>query len=367
MAVVVENRSVRWIPHARPVQFTFVMATGIVSTALDDTGASRLSLILFWLALFGFAVLAIGNLWWMIGRRAVLTELRAAGFTALALTAAAGVLGAHCAALEVEWAATIFAVIAVVSWVVLGYGVIVIAMMAVGDGTESASRVSGLARVDGTWFLWVVATQSVAVSSAAVAQSAELHAAAVLAALCWCVGLLQLVIVGALVAARLLTVPLRRTDEVAPYWVFMGSSAISVLAGAEVLGLGDQQRLLDPDVVGSVCMAMWSFATWLLPLLVALMIWHAADADNRRFRTPLWSMVFPIGMYGEASRQLGHIRGTRWLETVGMWESWAAFAVWMLVFVGMLGWWVRWCADARRRFRAGRDRAGWVRVSGRER
>lgn len=74
---------------------------------------------------------------------------------------------------------------------------------------------------------------------------------------------MQLILIAALMAARLLTAPLRVDDEVAPFWVFMG--AISVLAGVEILGAAADQTLLDDEVVASVSTALWAFPTWLIP------------------------------------------------------------------------------------------------------
>lgn len=60
--------------------------------------------------------------------------------------------------------------------------------------------------------------------------------------------MLILVVMAVLVAARLIIIGLSADDEVAPYWVFMGAGAISVLAGAEVLGVGAMQRLVSHDL-----------------------------------------------------------------------------------------------------------------------
>lgn len=333
------------IPHATIGQFTFVMATGIVSTAMHNTRADELSLAMFILAVGGYFVLALAVLLRAVFVGGIGERIRTDGFTLLAFTAASGVLGARFSALHIDWAAMLFTIVAGLSWVVLGYVAVGLAI----DSAQNNGTAGGLGRVNGTWFLWVVATQSVAVTSAALAHEADLSFFAAVAALGWSVGILQLVVVAALVAARLLIVPLAAADEVAPYWVFMGSGAISVLAGAEILVVSEEQTLLSPDVVGTACMALWSFATWLIPLLIAMMIWH-----HRRggavigFRTALWSMVFPIGMYGEASRELGAIRGTEWLKLLGTWESWIALAVWTVVFFGMLRWWIGWLRVSRR-------------------
>lgn len=324
-----------WIPKAYPGQFTFVMATGIISTSLHNTGATTLSLVMFWIAAVGYVGLMVAVALHWTRRGVASAALRGGGFGLFAFTAGSGVVAARCALAGIGWAALTLTIVTLVSWILLGYWVIGLAV--------SGAKHGGLSRVDGTWFLLAVATQAVAVSSGAYAGAEHSPAFALVAALAWCVGLLMFVFVAGLMVARLLITPLTADDEVAPYWVFMGAGAISVLGGAEVLNTGSQQTLLDAAVVGSVCMAVWSFATWLIPLLVAMMIWHARRPGAATgFRTPLWAMVFPIGMYGEASRQLGVVRHTEWLDALGTNEAWVALAVWLVVAAGLVLWWVRW-------------------------
>ncbi|MFE4425433.1 hypothetical protein [Streptomyces sp. NPDC056817] len=55
-----------------------------------------------------------------------------------------------------------------------------------------------------------------------------------------------------------------------------------------------------------------------------------------RFASSLWSMVFPVGMYGVATRQLGSAIGVSWLTTLGTVETWLAAALWAVVFLAML-------------------------------
>jgi tellurite resistance protein TehA-like permease len=49
----------------------------------------------------------------------------------------------------------------------------------------------------------------------------------------------------------------------------------------------------------------------------------------------MWSIVFPVGMYGVASRELGSALHVSWLVTLGRDEAWAALAVWAVVLVAM--------------------------------
>jgi Voltage-dependent anion channel len=51
----------------------------------------------------------------------------------------------------------------------------------------------------------------------------------------------------------------------------------------------------------------------------------------------LWGIVFPVGMYGVASHELGAVLGLRWLVTLGHDEAWLALGVWAAVFLAMAG------------------------------
>ncbi|WP_369228026.1 hypothetical protein AB5J52_00825 [Streptomyces sp. R39] len=55
-----------------------------------------------------------------------------------------------------------------------------------------------------------------------------------------------------------------------------------------------------------------------------------------RYETSRWSMVFPIGMYGVATRELGEAAGRGWMAATGASEAWAAPAVWAVVLAGIL-------------------------------
>ncbi|MGW3046118.1 tellurite resistance/C4-dicarboxylate transporter family protein [Kitasatospora sp. NPDC001159] len=227
-------------------------------------------------------------------------------------------------------------------WLLLGYG-IPLAMIA------STSRRPCLGQVNGTWFIWAVGTQSVAVACAALDRLTPHVWLAVLASVCWAIGIVQHLLTAALVLARLLVHPVGPDDLIPPYWVFMGAAAISVLAGSGLLALPPTQRLLPGQVTEGLCLMLWAFCTWLIPLLIGLGVWrHVLRRVPLRYETGLWSLVFPVGMYGFATRQLGHATGTSWLTAIGAGEAWVALAVWALVFLAML-------ASAIRAWAAGRS------------
>ncbi|MFD5650566.1 tellurite resistance/C4-dicarboxylate transporter family protein [Streptomyces sp. NPDC127039] len=314
-----------------PGAFAFVMATGIVSTALAKHGASASSAVLLWIAGGGYVVLWAGYVWRMVFRwRRFRADLAGAyGFAFLTLVAASEVLAGRVALDGHYGAATVLTVIGVAGWLVLGYGV---PLLLVCSGHALPLR-----QVNGTWFIWVVGTQSVAVATAALAPHTGGRVLGILASVCWAVGLLQYLLVAALALARLVLEPAEPKELTPPYWVFMGAAAISVLAGASLLRLPSADALLPGAFVLGISAVAWSFCTWLIPLLLALGVWrHVLHRVPLRYETSLWSVVFPVGMYGVASRELGEAAGWGWMTAAGAGEAWVALAVWAAVFAGML-------------------------------
>src|SRR5512135_2134261 len=114
------------------------------------------------------------------------------------------------------------------TWVLLSYGILPLVAgqgaSRAGPAHEPAFR-SALAGANGTWFLWPVAGQSVAVGLTSLTPPVPV-ALTDLAVACWAVGAVLYFLVAALVTAALLTGPARAADLTPAYWVFMGAAAI---------------------------------------------------------------------------------------------------------------------------------------------
>jgi tellurite resistance protein TehA-like permease len=91
-----------------------------------------------------------------------------------------------------------------------------------------------LSEADGTWFIWVVAVQSIATASASLEPlvSTGRGELAVVAVVAWSVGIVLYAACAVFVALRLMLYPLRPRDLDPPYWVAMGAAAITVVAAA---------------------------------------------------------------------------------------------------------------------------------------
>src|SRR5262249_26957015 len=159
--------------------------------------------------------------------------------------------------------------------------------------TTHGSR-SALAGINGSWFLWVVGTQSLAVALASLAPPVD-HWIATLAVMLWTVGVVLYLIIATLVLAGLLHFPGPAASLTPAFCVFIGATAISVLAGANLLGLpGDPVLFAIRPVLSGLSLILWAFGTWLIPLLIGLGVWrHLIRRVPLRYDPGLWSMVFP--------------------------------------------------------------------------
>jgi tellurite resistance protein TehA-like permease len=315
-----------------PGYFALVMATCIVSRGMQLDGAARLSGILLGAGITAYILLAAVYTWrfaWYPAqvRADAADPRRAFGFFSLA--AGSDVLAARLAG-DTHWvAAIVLLVIGGVSWVLLSYTL----PLVLGGRTAGPAALRG---ANGSWFLWPVAAQSVAVGITSLPAPVPAGAADVAVA-CWAVGVILYLLVAALVTAAVLAFPVRPAELTPAYWVFMGAAAISVLAGAQIMRLPPGPLLAAAHaVVTGLSVMLWAFGTWLIPLLVILGVWrHVLSRVPLGYEPGMWGIVFPAGMYGVASRELGGALHVPWLVTLGRDAAWAALAAWAAVLAAM--------------------------------
>jgi tellurite resistance protein TehA-like permease len=319
-----------------PGYFALVMASGIISVGMRQHGHVLVSVVLLAVCLAAYAVLVVLTACRLVAHRDALMSdftdpARAFGF--FTFIAGGNVLGVRLAMDGRHVAAAVLLGVGLVAWLLLGYVIPWTAVLA-------RSERPVLIKANGTWFIWAVAAQSVAVSSATLQRELpDLRAAlGVVAVFSWSVGLCLYAAVGVMVSLRMLLYPLRPTDLTPPYWVAMGAGAITVLAGARVVEMVDTPMVeAARGLVSGVSLSVWAFATWLIPVLVAAGWWrHRTHRVPLRYEPSLWSMVFPMGMYVVAAAYLSEADHLPLVGLVGDVGIWFAFAVWALVFLAML-------------------------------
>lgn len=319
-----------------PGYFALVMASGIISVGLEQQGMRASSIVLFAIAIVAYVVLVALNLWRFLSfREDMVGDFRAPrrAFGFFTFVAGTNVLGTRAAGEGWYEVTAALLVVAAAVWLVLGYVVPWSAVL-----SQSERPVVALA--NGTWFIWVVASQSVAV--AATALEDELVGArqwlAILAVLSWSVGVFLYAASAIIVSLRIMLYPLEPEDLDPPYWVSMGAVAITVVAGAQIAGM-DSAPMVDATraLIAGLSVVFWAFATWLIPVLVAAGAWrHFVRRVPLRYVATLWSIVFPLGMYAVAGMYLGRTDRLPIVGAIGGGWLWVAVSAWVVVGVAMV-------------------------------
>ncbi|MFF0516104.1 tellurite resistance/C4-dicarboxylate transporter family protein [Streptomyces sp. NPDC004250] len=319
------------VANLNPGAFSFVMGTGIVSTGLYVNGAHGASAALLWVSLVAFAVLLPAYSWRLLRwRERFFAEfLGPRSFAFLTIAIASNVVAARLVPSGHTAVAAGFLALGASMWLFLGYSI------PLGLITSTRRRPS-VDQVNGTGFLWSVGADSTAVAAASLAHVTTGGFLPAVAAVCWAIALVQYLLVAAIVLLRLFARPVAAGDLMTSLWIFMGAATISVLAGARLVELSPGSVLLPPSVLTGWSVVLWSFASWLIPLLLALGVWrHGVQKIPLRYEFGWWNLVFPIGMYGVASHELGRTTKTAWMTSLGQVEIWVALGVWAVVTVAM--------------------------------
>lgn len=322
----------RAIATLDPGYFAWVMASGIVSVGTDLLGYRVLSEVVLGVTVGAFAGLVVAYLarliWFTPFVRSSLQDpsVAMAYFT---FVAGADVLGVRLAMAGHPAISAGLAIAAGIVWVVLNYGL--------PWSIVARAHRPVLREFNGTWLVWVVGTQSLAI--VAVALAGAWHANALrqplveIAVCLWGVGVVLYLVLVVIIVLRLMVVEVTPGEMGPAYWIAMGATAISVRAAAGILSLPSRVGSFSVGEVHSfvvgASVVLWSFGTWWIPLLVLFGLWrHVLRRYPLSYEPRLWSMVFPLGMYTVASYTLGKAAGFGFMVQVAR--------VW--VFVGVVAW-----------------------------
>jgi tellurite resistance protein TehA-like permease len=315
--------------------FSMVMATGIVAAALRRDGLTPAADVVLAVAAAELVALAVVAGWRVTRQpdalRAELARPRRA-FTAFTLSAACGVVGMGLATSGLPAAGAVLAVAGGAAW--LAMTVLIPARMAVSRRARPV-----LADVNGTWYLWAVATQSLAIMVVVLLGAGVLAAgpAAVAALAAWLAGLAIYVLTTALVVARLWRAGAGPPGARTGYWIAMGAASISVLAAAHILSIrGVPAVAAARPPITAAAVALWLLATCLAVVLATATgtLW-LRSRRRPKYDPSAWMLVFPLGMYATASQQLGVAARLYPVRLAGEIFTWPAAAAWLAVLAAM--------------------------------
>ena len=193
--------------------------------------------------------------------------------------------------------------------------------------------------VHGGWLIAIVGTESLVVLGTVVAPAqGDLGPAVfVLIHMLWGVGLGLYGIFVTLFAYRIFFFDVEPDDITPLLWVVMGAAAISTNAGSTLILTESGMPFLHSmrPFIDGVTLIMWAWATWWIPLLLLFGIWkHGICRAPLTYTPMLWSLVFPLGMYGLASLRLSLAADFPPLQSVAQAMVWIAVAAWAVTAGG---------------------------------
>jgi tellurite resistance protein TehA-like permease len=313
-----------------PGCFALVMATGIVSNSLflQDSRFSSDALLVVGLATYPW--LCLLTIWRVAqAGRALLADLLSPVrvFAFFTFVAATDVLGLALDLRGYSLPALLMWFVAVAIWALLiyiGFGVLL--FLNARDGADVAG---------GAWLNAIVGTQSLVILGAHAGLPAGGFGPSVslLVYMLWAIGLGLYGTYLVLLCHRVFFRDLKPTDTTPVLWIVMGAAAISANAGCALasvdIGL-PFLRSMQPFVDG-VTLAMWTWATWWIPLLIMLGVWkHGIRQIPISYSLMLWSMVFPLGMYAVTTLRLSRIADVPMLAPWSLAMTWIALGAWSL-------------------------------------
>lgn len=321
-----------------PAYFALVMATGIVSIACLTFGLNDLARTLFYIN-----VAAYGVLWFLYLARAFFYRAQFVadwlshkrGFGYFTIVAATNVLGSQFFLFEDDRTkATILWWLGLGLWAACTYAIFVLlAVQAKKPPIEEG--------INGGWLVAVVATQSVCVLGSllkpALPGGGEDFTLMFLLSF-WLFGGMLYIWIISLIFYRYMFFRFEPSDLIPPYWINMGSVAISTLAGANLIAAAQGSSLADlmPFLKGFTAL-YWATATWWIPMLLILGVWRHGVKKFRFAYDPLyWGLVFPLGMYAVCTYKMYLIFEITPLLAIARLFLVAGVAAWLLTFLSML-------------------------------
>lgn len=320
-----------------PGYFALVMATGIVSIGLFLWEYEWLSRLFLYANIFFYAMLWV-ILIMRIARFPVIVwndlHHSARGVTFLTLVAGNNVLGSQVAIITGRMdIALIFWIAGVILWALLLYTFFLVNILKEPKPSLEQS-------ISGAWLLIVVATESVAVLGAVIANSSSVHWLIAFISLCMYMtgGMFYFVLIG-LILYRWLFFSMEAKTITPPYWINMGAVAIITLAGSRLVMYAHAHETLGEwaGFVQAFTMFFWAFASWWIPLLFLMFAYrHFIARVPLKYDPQYWSMVFPLGMYGVCTYTYAAITGFTFLKPISALFVILALGTWVIVWIGLM-------------------------------
>lgn len=313
-----------------PANFAFVMATGITSLILFNTGWTHLSHLFLFIGMLAYAVLVglfAARLIMLRGK--ILQDIRDIKKMFKYLTFGAGSNGIAVSSLllgynEIGWILSIFGVF---STIILIYTLFCTLFFHIQVPIQTISPF---------WLLLAIASNSsgIVITSLWNKEIIAHECFLMLAFGFWTFGVLIYIILMTLNIYRMLFYPFEGKDMDPCYWTCMGAAAIAVVDGCQFAFVNHPPSFviaLKPFMEGMV-LFLWAWGTAWIPVLCLMGLWkYFYFKVPFQYQPSLWAMVFPMGMYASAMDMLSTNLHIGFLETLVQIWLWITLFTWCFV------------------------------------
>lgn len=320
-----------------PGYFALVMATGIVSIGAYLYDLKQIATVLlaaniiFYVALWAVLIIRIfkypGDVW-----RDIVSSSR--GVTFLTIVAANNVLGNQFAIMTSnKEIAILFWEFGILLWAIITYTFFVVI-------TAKEPKRGIEVSISGAWLLVVVATESIAVLGALIANDMGHKEVIIFISFCaFLIGGMHYMVFISLIIYRWLFMSMKAELLTPPYWINMGAVAITTLAGSRLLMYSQHHEWISgiQYFLPGFTVFFWAFATWWIPILLLLPVWrHIIQKVPIKYDPQYWSLVFPAGMYAVATFNFSKALDLPFLLPISETFIYFSLIAWVIVFTGMI-------------------------------
>lgn len=321
-----------------PGYFALIMATGIVSLACFLHGFSLLARPLLQVNMAAARTLTLLTVVRLVRylpqfMADLRSHTRAPGF--FTLVAASCTLGSQFIVLEGILTAGFFLwFLGILFWIPLMYAVLPTMMV-------REIKLDLGAGLDGGWLIAVVATQSISVLRTQIAPHLTRGEEPILfvSLAMFLLGATLYLLIIALIFYRLLFFRLAPAEFTPSYWINMGATAITTLAGATLILTAPQWQFLEEILpfLKEFTLLFCVTGTWWIPLLFVLEVWrHVYRQTPFHYAPEYWGLVFPLGMYATSALELAKATGLSFLSVISHAFVYISLLTWAIAFLGLV-------------------------------
>lgn len=331
------------ISKLSPGYFALVMATGIVSIAAHIFEYRMIAEGLLYFNILAYLWLLVFSVLRFIFYRghgiADFYNLnKSPGF--LSFVAGSAVLGSQFILIWSSFTLGVFMYfVSAITWLILIYSFFTVITIAADKPTFTKS-------INGSWLLIIVSTQSIAVLGVLLVRHFDYHTIPILFSslvlfLCGCMFYIFII---TFIIYRMSFFDLLAKEFAPSYWINMGATAISVLAGSLLISNADKWVFLSdilPFLKGFTLL-YWAIGTWWIPFVIIMGIWRTVLKQLPLKYHPLyWSMVFPLGMYTVCTYEMANALNLSFLHAIPKVFVYIAIISWIITFFGLVNYYHR--------------------------